>query len=279
MGRFNDDEAVRKNLKVFVGGLPPGATDGQVGGHFARYGQVINVSLPPGDKPYAFVTFKFAADADCSVVDPQERFPGASRALQMGFARRKDDAKSASAEGDPCKVFVGGIGERDSEDEVGDFFSQWGLVALVYRDKSWGFVHFATKEGALRLLDEGSVVFQRRRIDVKASDSRRGPMDAVEKEDLVRRAVARHFHKKTMTLPYPYPSYPPAAYPPSYPAYPGYPAPAYYPPSHAHAEQKALPAPDYCRETYPSSADPYYRPGPSAHAPDPYGRGGHYRPY
>ena len=53
------------------------------------------------------------------------------------------------------EVFVGGISDRDGEEEVGDFFSQWGLVTLVYRDKaSWGFVHFATKEGAMRVLEE-----------------------------------------------------------------------------------------------------------------------------
>ncbi len=110
-----------------------------------------------------------------------------------------------------CQVFVGGISDRDGEEEVwayyilietqlakliwfgifwqsqvGDFFSQWGLVTLVYRDKaSWkpsqrpgwrkqhspkkyhfdfelleprGFVHFATKEGALRVLEESLVL-------------------------------------------------------------------------------------------------------------------------
>merc|ERR1719262_2002782 len=102
--------------------------------------------VQPKDKeskksPYAFVTFKFAADADAAVVDTQH-FPGASRPLAMGFAtpRRKDaqdqenkaDALSAN---DPYKVFVGGIGEKDNEEEAGDFFSQWGLVAMIYRDK------------------------------------------------------------------------------------------------------------------------------------------------
>ena len=32
-----------------------------------------------------------------------------------------------------------GISDRDNEEEIGDFFSQWGLVALVYRDQgNWG---------------------------------------------------------------------------------------------------------------------------------------------
>mmetsp|Transcript_80105 Transcript_80105/g.126547 ORF Transcript_80105/g.126547 Transcript_80105/m.126547 type:complete len:495 (-) Transcript_80105:161-1645(-) len=229
MARLDEEQAVRKHLKVFVGSLPSNASEPQVGQHFAKYGQVLQVSIVPsreGDKaraPYAFVTFKFAADADCAVVDPQH-FPGAQRPLTMGFAtpKKKEDKKRDDAldgAGDPCKVFIGGIGERDSEEEVGDFFSQWGLVGLVYRDRAWGFVYFATKEGALRLLDEGSVIFQKRRLDVKISDSKKS-MDTAEREDLIRRAIARHFHKKSVaTMP------PPGMHPG---APPGYPAPGYY---------------------------------------------------
>jgi len=206
--RFDEEQAVAKHLKVFVGSLPPSVTEPQVGRHFSKYGQVLSASVvSPRDPdksraPYAFVTFKFAADADASVVDTESNFPGATRPVTMGFAtpRRKDAQEVQSKAGllsetDPCKVFVCGIGEMDNEEEVGDFFSQWGLVALVYRDKTWGFVHFATKEGALRLLEEGSVIYQRRRLDIKASDSKR-VMDEGERGELIRRAVARHFHKK-----------------------------------------------------------------------------------
>ncbi|CAJ1364041.1 unnamed protein product [Effrenium voratum] len=84
-----------------------------------------------------------------------------------------------------------GINERDNEEEIGDFFSQWGLVALVYRDKAnWGFIHFATKEGASRVLEEERVLFQRRPLDVKKATDRRS-MSEEERDDLVRRAVAR----------------------------------------------------------------------------------------
>ncbi|CAE8592018.1 unnamed protein product, partial [Polarella glacialis] len=209
--RETDDQAVSKYLKVFAGGLPAQTAESAVGHHFARYGHIVHCNVcPPKDgdakkAPYSFVTYKFAADADCAVVDSQH-FPGVQRPLAMGFAtpRRKDaDEKKESllCDSDPCKVFVGGISERDGEEEVGDFFSQWGLVCLVYRDKaSWGFVHFATKEGALRLLEEASVVFQRRRLDIKkASESKRNQSED-ERADLVKRAIARHFHKKSVQM-------------------------------------------------------------------------------
>lgn len=280
MGRLDDEQAVRKHLKVFVGSLPPTATEPQVGHHFARYGQVLSAQIvAPRDSdrsrgPYAFCTFKFAADADCAVVDPQH-FPGAQRPLTMGFAapRNKDpNDKKDDPQGDLdlCKVFVGGIGDRDNEEEVGDFFSQWGLVILVYRDRQWSFVTFATKEAAARILDESSVIFQRRRLDIKASDSKKF-MDAAERQDLIQRAIARHFHKKTLPAvprpgmhPVALPGYPPpaggyygapppgggapppgpyGAPPPGYygapqggppPGYPpsGYPPPGYAPPSY-----------------------------------------------
>lgn len=304
MGKHTEDDVnVKKHLKVFAGGLPTGQSETAVQGHFSKYGHIVHCNVCPpkeGDSkkaPYAFITYKFAADADCAVVDIQH-YPGVSRALAMGFAtpRRKDADDVKKNEGllgdaDPCKVFVGGISERDSEEEIGDFFSQWGLVALVYRDKgAWGFIHFATREGALRLLEESRIVFQRRTLDIKASDSKRVMSDD-ERNDLLKRAVARHFHKKSIQLGPPPPGpagYPPAGYypppgyygapPPGYPApaypppgaYPGYPGYPYYgapppagyygapPPAGAPREgQLALPAPaDYYRAAAPG-ADPY----------------------
>lgn len=277
---MDEEQAVRKHLKVFVGGLPSTASERQVGTHFARYGHVAAASVvPPKENeakksPYAFVTFKFAADADCAVVDTQQ-FPGATRPLAMGFAtpRRKDAQEAQSkagllSESDPCKVFVGGISERDSEDEVGDFFSQWGLVALVYRDRgAWGFIHFATKEGALRLLEESSIVFQRRRLDIKASDSKR-VMDETERQDLIRRAIARHFHKKSLAMMAPSgappgapPGGPPPAGGPPPMGAPGYPPPpaGYYPGGPPHGGAGGY---------YPSAPPPggYYS-GPSGPPP------------
>mmetsp|Transcript_4450 Transcript_4450/g.11884 ORF Transcript_4450/g.11884 Transcript_4450/m.11884 type:complete len:545 (-) Transcript_4450:237-1871(-) len=315
--RNDDDQSVRKHLKVFAGGLPGSASEHAVGSHFSRYGHVSSVSVVPpkegeGKKsPYAFVTFKFAADADCSVVDSQH-FPGASRPLAMGFAtpRRKDAQEAQSkagllSESEPCKVFIAGIGDRDSEEEVGDFFSQWGLVALVYRDRDgWGYVHYGTREGALRLLEEGSVVFQRRRVDVKAASN--GPemkrLDEAEKNDLIRRAIARHFHKKSIgmgppqAMPpgappagYPAPGYyggppagyygaPPAGYmPPGYPQPGGYPAPGYPPagyppPGYAQPPSSAYygGAPPPPSGGYPGGPPP---PGPGGPGPSP-GPGG-----
>ena len=58
------------------------------------------------------MTFRFAADADCSVVDTQH-FPGVQRQLAMGFATpRKKDAEEQQqkqellSDSDPCKVGV-----------------------------------------------------------------------------------------------------------------------------------------------------------------------------
>merc|ERR1719162_1317449 len=140
----------------------------------------------------------------------------------MGFAAPKGQVKKKddNSDFDPCKVFVGGISDRDSEEQLGDFFSQWGLVILVYRDRQWGYIAFATKEAANRLLDEGSVIFQKRRLDIKPSDSQKR-MDEGERQELCRRAIARHFHKKSMAqhTPFAPPGYPPAG---------GYPAPGHY---------------------------------------------------
>eukprot|EP00930_Biecheleria_cincta_P051641 TRINITY_DN36858_c0_g1_i1.p1 TRINITY_DN36858_c0_g1~~TRINITY_DN36858_c0_g1_i1.p1 ORF type:complete len:392 (-),score=51.49 TRINITY_DN36858_c0_g1_i1:71-1246(-) len=238
-----DDTYVRKNLKVFAGGLPDNTPEHHIGHHFSKYGHVVECDVcepKDGDAkkaPYAFITFKFAADADCAVVDTQH-YPGVQRPLQMGFATPKrkqqvDDDRDGDEDG--CKVFVGGIGDRDSEEEIGDFFSQWGLVTLIYRDRGqWGFVHFATKEAATRLLEESTIIYHRRKLDIKrATDSKRS-MSEDERHDLTKRAIARHFHKKQTGGPPPAYYPPPAGYygapPPAYPPPGAYPPPAGYPP-------------------------------------------------
>mmetsp|Transcript_116537 Transcript_116537/g.163854 ORF Transcript_116537/g.163854 Transcript_116537/m.163854 type:complete len:382 (+) Transcript_116537:72-1217(+) len=297
--RHREDElAVRKHLKVFVGGLPDKADEREVEQHFTKYGHVVHCNVCPpkdGEKnkaPYAFVTFRFAADADCAVVDRQD-FPGVQRQLAMGFAtpRKKDTDEekqkqdSMLSEADPCKVFVGGIGDRDSEEEVGDFFSQWGLVTLVYRDRaSWGFVHFATKEAALRILEESNVVFHRRRLDIKKASESKKTMSDDERYDLVKRAIARHFHKKSVQHAPP-PGYPPpGGYyppPPGYygappPGYPGYPPPSYpppgYPPSGAYPPvYGSQPPPGGHYAALPPSGPPPPREAPApSPADDPY---------
>lgn len=303
-----------------AGGLPDRAEEREVERHFGKYGHIVHCNVcPPKDadknkSPYAFVTFKFAADADCAVVDTQH-FPGVQRQLAMGFAtsRKKDSDEAAKdsmlSDSDPCKVFVGGISDRDGEEEVGDFFSQWGLVTLVYRDKaSWGFVHFATKEGAMRVLEESSITYHRRKLDIKKASESKKVMSDDERHDLVKRAIARHFHKKSAP---PHPGYPPpGAYyppPPGYygappPGYPGYPPPSYqppgYPPPHYPAAygspppsgpygappgsspppregQQALPlGDDPYRDPRDPYRDPYRPPDPYAYPPresrDPY---------
>lgn len=309
-GGMSDEQAVAKHLKVFVGNLPKDVVENQVGSHFSKYGAVVNVHIakpkanpgkrPPygGDKPpYGFVTFKFAADADCAAVDEQY-FPNSGNKLRMGYAtpQTKDGSKPAEnskLEGvlDPRKVFIKGIDQNDDEEEVGDFFSQWGLVILVHRDRSqkkggWSFIHYATKEGSLRLLEEANITFRNKRLHVNLSGSAKAvPMPDEDYAALVQRSVARHFHKKASAgvpphMP-PFPSGPPPGMhghgsssqsPPG--GYAGGPPPGYYgggPPPGA----SGMPPPSYYGSgpppSYPGPPSNYYNggPPPSYHGPPP----------
>lgn len=83
---------VERRLKIFASGLPYWASDDQVLHHFQRYGQTAEFNLvrppPKGGKggidkgPYAFVTFKFAADVDAAMLDGSA-FPGCPTPLLM----------------------------------------------------------------------------------------------------------------------------------------------------------------------------------------------------
>lgn len=258
---MSDEAASRRGLKVIATGLPTTATDQQVSEHFSRYGSVAAATVVPApvDDPskaaYAMVTFRLAADADVAVVD-QQMFPGAQQTLAMQFASEQGEATEDRKdlldklnERDPCKLFVGGIGKDDREEEVGDFFSQWGLISVVLRNESWSFVRFATKEGALRLLSERGLMFHNRHLRVSASDSKHVD-DEQEQGELLRRAIGRHFEKKRAAM---------TMVPHAMPAVQGYPGAApyggYYPPQ----QQPALGAPP---QGYYGAAQGYYGAAP-----------------
>merc|ERR1719506_2257993 len=126
-------------------------------------------------RPQGFATFRNAADADCAVCDNHQGFPHGP--ADVKFARVQPP-NPVPVHGDPMKdpwrrpegadklkVFVAGLGFGEAEEEIGDYFSQWGLVAMVKKvkdssgkDKGFGFIHFTTEMGPLRLLLEPTKV-------------------------------------------------------------------------------------------------------------------------
>jgi len=171
-------------------------TEDELGNFLCRYGEIYEVWIKPDTKKaYGFVNFRNAADADAAVVDEnREPWRGQHR-LQTAFADKSNDDESEQ-HFDPCKLNIQGLGPMDSDDEVGSFLSQWGLVAYVQRpDPSKqlmdGFVVFSTKQGTRRLLGEPELRFKGRALRVERPTAHE-PINEAERREYTRRAMARH---------------------------------------------------------------------------------------
>jgi len=206
-----NDIAIEKRLKLFVGNLPPHFyTEMQIGNFFSRYGhvsdcKVIMSSMDPQKPPFAFVQFRLAADVDTAILDGPMRFPSIPPMISFVLPREGYQGTFLDTLPEPTKVFVGGVLDNFSEEQLGDFFSQWGLVLLVdlavdprtKKSKGFAFVNFATKEAVMRLFGEEVVNFQGRKLDIRSSEGSRGkPIEMDERQELTRRAILRHFAKR-----------------------------------------------------------------------------------
>jgi len=208
-------EAELTHLRLFVTGFPADITEDQMASYFGKYGPVNHVEIRrTSASPIGFVVYKNPCDADCCVIDDDNR-PGG---WNVSYAKHEwvssvqfndpmKDPNNKPEGADPLKVFVAGMGFGDSEEEIGDYFSQWGLVTMIQKaktssntgkDKGFGFVFYATEIAVQRALSEPSKpIFKNKKLDVRwrINKNERELMSDAEVADLRKRAVKRHFHK------------------------------------------------------------------------------------
>ena len=99
-------------------------------------------------------------------------FPHSRGPLNVHLVGGKPTDESLLKAGDynPYKIFAAPIPDEiiTNNEAIGDFFSQWGLVAMVQKGaKGYCFILYVCNDGALRILNEPSVVFHGKQLDVK----------------------------------------------------------------------------------------------------------------
>uniref|UniRef100_A0A2A4JA65 RRM domain-containing protein n=1 Tax=Heliothis virescens TaxID=7102 RepID=A0A2A4JA65_HELVI len=109
--------------KLFVGGLSWETTDKELREHFSAFGEIesINVKTDPNtgrSRGFAFIVFK-APDSIDKVMAAGEHT----------INNKKVDPKKAKAR--HGKIFVGGLSSEISDDEIKNFFSNFGTIIEV----------------------------------------------------------------------------------------------------------------------------------------------------
>jgi len=169
----NEDER-----KLFVGGLPQEAKDGDIREYFGQFGEIDTVTLKTDpttgrSRGFAFVLFKEPASLE-----------SASSSETHVIKGKKVTCKKAEAK--PGKIYVGKLPEGVSKEDIQAHFAQFGNIVEVTRPvdktnndtpKNFAFVTFEKEEVAKQMVKLGTCNINGKDIDVKrvtAKDSGRG---------------------------------------------------------------------------------------------------------
>jgi len=132
--------------KLFVGGVSAHTTTEALRNHFSKYGRIIDaVVMQKNGRPrgFGFVTFDHPTPADCALAEAQwldGRLVDVKRAVPGERAQERASNK----------IFVGGLPQDVSTDELRGYFSGYGAVAdavvmldrRTNRSRGFGFVRF-----------------------------------------------------------------------------------------------------------------------------------------
>lgn len=170
--------------KIFIGGLPPTATDAVLRMHFSKYGPIIDCVLmidrnTQQSRGFGFVTMldpssamRILADVQIiegKVVDCKAAVP------------RQVIAHSVPPQLGSRKVFVGGLPQDITDVEFKEFFSQYGDIedsVVIYdretgRARGFGFVTYRRQESLEQCLsDPGRQVIKGKWVEVKRATPR-----------------------------------------------------------------------------------------------------------
>ncbi|KAL1122104.1 hypothetical protein AAG570_003510 [Ranatra chinensis] len=153
--------------KLFVGGLSWETTDKELRDHFSNYGVIdsINVKTDPNtgrSRGFAFIVFKSA--------DSIEKVLAAGDHV---INNKKIDPKKAKAR--HGKIFVGGLSPELSDDDIKNYFAQYGNIVDVEmpydktknQRKGFCFITFDSEQVVAELLKTPKQSINGKEVDVK----------------------------------------------------------------------------------------------------------------
>nr|XP_032526040.1 RNA-binding protein Musashi homolog 1-like isoform X3 [Danaus plexippus plexippus] len=168
--------------KLFVGGLSWQTSSEKLREYFAMFGAVTDVLIMKDpvtqrSRGFGFITFQEAASVDKVLAVPVHTLDG--KRIDPKHATPKSAPKPAKTK----KIFVGGVGQDTSADEVRAYFAQFGAVedAVMLMDqqtkrhRGFGFVTFHSEEAVERVCDIHFHTIKNKKVECKRAQ----PKEAV----------------------------------------------------------------------------------------------------
>jgi len=153
--------------KLFVGGLSWETTDKELREHFGKYGEIESINVKTDSntgrsRGFAFIVFS-SADAIDKVTAAGEHV----------INNKKVDPKKAKAR--HGKIFVGGLTQELSDDDIKSYFQQFGTIVDVEmpfdktknQRKGFCFITFESEQVVNELLKTSKQTINDKEVDVK----------------------------------------------------------------------------------------------------------------
>jgi len=155
--------------KLFVGGLGRNITEKELKDYFGKYGDIDNVSIKTDvytgqSRGFAFVLYKNAKSID-DLLAAGEHYIG----------NKKVDPKRVKVDPLYCKIFVGGLTSDITDQQIKDYFGQYGEIAEVQapfdkiknQRKGFCFITYKSTEHVQEALKMPKQTINGKQVDVK----------------------------------------------------------------------------------------------------------------
>jgi len=169
--------------KIFIGGLNYNSTEESLKTHFSQYGELIDVVVmkfpdTKRSRGFGFVTFSKDEEVDACQDARPHTIDG--KEVETKRATPREEFGKPEAGQTVKKVFVGGLKEDMSEDDIRQYFEQFGKINTVTRltekdtgkPRGFGFVEFDDYDPVDKAILKGNHQINGKRVDVKKAVSK-----------------------------------------------------------------------------------------------------------